>query len=602
MLSLALMLFVVGQMSAGTKVLVSDTLFDRAAHEQDFAFGADVSWLSQQESWGTVYRDRQGRARDLMDILKEEGINTLCFRVWVNPSGGWSGKNDVVNLCRRARKKGFRLLVGFHYSDTWADSGHQDKPGSWKDHTAAQLIQDVYDHTYDVLSALKQQGITPDWVKIGNETKYGMLWDDGKTKSTAGYDLFAKMIDSGCDAVHAVDSTIRTIVHLPEGHNWALYKSMFDQLKARHCKFDIIGMSAYPRWSHLDGPEMIVQTLANIKNLQGRYGKPVMVVETGHYNDRPLESNQFLADFMKQLLDNKVLGCCYWEPEAMSGYNLGAWDPTTHQASIAMDAFRGVRYREADYLMKASVESPGNLDVLGDVASVKVKVNATHVANRMKAVEVFLDNMKRASMAQSPYDTVVGQVARGRHTMCAMAIDSDNHTQMSDTLTFVTGPYAQLSAAPAAGDGGKGTKMTWGVCFPDSGKYQFVFQYAKTDTFRLATLTVGGDKGYISFPRTPRGNMASANVIVGAGEKTVTLAAATAAGLPQMVHLYMVPMVGDALPAESTDGIGAAETVGATGAPRCYTMGGMRLAAPRKGLNIVVQKHNGMVETKKMLR
>ncbi|MDO4757138.1 MAG: hypothetical protein Q4A54_12375, partial [Parabacteroides sp.] len=35
---------------------VRDTVFDRSAYEETFAFGADISWLSQQESWNTVYR------------------------------------------------------------------------------------------------------------------------------------------------------------------------------------------------------------------------------------------------------------------------------------------------------------------------------------------------------------------------------------------------------------------------------------------------------------------------------------------------------------------------------------------------------------------
>ena len=40
---------------AAQKFIVTDTIFDRKAHEETFAFGADISWLSQQESWNTVY-------------------------------------------------------------------------------------------------------------------------------------------------------------------------------------------------------------------------------------------------------------------------------------------------------------------------------------------------------------------------------------------------------------------------------------------------------------------------------------------------------------------------------------------------------------------
>ena len=67
---------------------VTDTIFDRKMHEQDFAFGADVSFVSQMESWNTVWRNKAGVAKDILEILKEQGINNVRLRVWVNPGGG----------------------------------------------------------------------------------------------------------------------------------------------------------------------------------------------------------------------------------------------------------------------------------------------------------------------------------------------------------------------------------------------------------------------------------------------------------------------------------------------------------------------------------
>ena len=108
---------------------VTETVFDREAYEDNFAFGADISWLSQQESWNTYYRNKDGKKTDLMNILQDDyQLNAVRFRVWVNPSGGWSGKQDVVNLCKRAHAKGFKIMISFHYSDTWADSKNQTIP------------------------------------------------------------------------------------------------------------------------------------------------------------------------------------------------------------------------------------------------------------------------------------------------------------------------------------------------------------------------------------------------------------------------------------------------------------------------------------------
>lgn len=129
---------------------VTDTIFDRKMHEQDFAFGADVSFVSQMESWNTVWRNKAGVAKDILEILKEQGINNVRLRVWVNPGGGWCGKNDVVKMAKRAHAKGMGIMLCFHYSDTWADPGTQERPAAWKDHSG---IRD-YEQNAAVMMAL----------------------------------------------------------------------------------------------------------------------------------------------------------------------------------------------------------------------------------------------------------------------------------------------------------------------------------------------------------------------------------------------------------------------------------------------------------------
>ncbi len=218
-----------GRMDAET---ISDTIFDRNALEQKFAFGADVGFVSQMESWGTKWLDKNGKQKDILQILKEQGINNVRLRVWVNPSGGWCGKKDVVKMAKRAHAMGMGVMLSFHYSDTWADPGTQECPAAWKDHTVDQLEQDVYDHTKDVIMALQEAGITPRWVQIGNETKRGMFYPTCQTNK-GGMDNFACMLKSGIKAVKECDSTIQTIIHLPDGHDNSLFRNMFDALKRR---------------------------------------------------------------------------------------------------------------------------------------------------------------------------------------------------------------------------------------------------------------------------------------------------------------------------------------------------------------------------------
>lgn len=489
----------------GEILTVRDTIFDRSAYEETFAFGADISWLSQQESWNTVYRNRKGKKEDLMTILKDEqGLNALRFRVWVNPSGGWSGKQDVINLCKRAHAKGFDIMIDFHYSDTWADPGSQTIPAQWQGHTVDQLAQDIYDHTYDVLYSLKSLGIIPKWVQIGNETKRGMLYDVGKTSSTQGYKNFAQFINSGYKAIKDVDESIQAIVHLPDGDDNSLYRSMFDNLKKHGAKWDIIGMSAYPRWSHLEPAEEIRQVIANIKDMKSRYGTPVMIVETGHYNDRPVESNNFLADFFKALIDNGALGAFYWEPEAMSGYELGAWDPVTHQASIAMDAYLGIKHVQVSHYMNVKVTSPIRFTQYEENQEMSMRVMATHEHGTIARLEFYSGDSLIGVDDAKPYNLKTDSLSVGAHNLYAIAYDTHGRLQSSDTVSVIIGKATILQEdSPGlilnidktnavliaddengyTGDGyingqeNKKLKAEWYIDVPAAGEYQLAFRY-----------------------------------------------------------------------------------------------------------------------------
>ena len=326
----------------GSKGATTTTqVFDRWEHEQ-FAFGADVSFIPNMEANKTKWLDKDGKEKDILQILKEQGINSIRLRVWTVKSGD-SSKAQVVEFCKRVKEMEMNLMIDFHYSDTWADPGKQTIPSSWTDHSVDALSKNIYKHTYDVLTAIKEIGIIPKWVQVGNETKRGMLYTVGQTNK-GGSEAFAKFVQSGYDAVKAVDESIQVIVHLPDGHDNALYHSIFDGLKKNGAKWDIIGLSAYPRWSHLDGPTMITKVMNNINDLKKRYGTPCMVVETGHYPNKAVEGNQYLVGLMDELIKNGDLGCFYWEPECLGGYDMGAWDSETLKPTVMMDAFLGIKH------------------------------------------------------------------------------------------------------------------------------------------------------------------------------------------------------------------------------------------------------------------
>ncbi|NML65967.1 cellulase family glycosylhydrolase [Hymenobacter sp. RP-2-7] len=316
------------------------------AAAQAFAKGADVGWLQQMEATGYVFRNGQGQPQDCFSLLKARGINSIRLRVFVNPSAdktsGHCSPAEVVAMAKRATDLGFRVMIDFHYSDTWADPGKQAKPATWASHSFAQLLTDVYDHTFSTMTALKASGVTPEWVQVGNEIPGGMLWPEGSTKNPA---QLAQLITKGYEAVKAVSPTSKVIVHLDRGNDNALYRNFFDTLTKNGGRFDVIGMSYYPYWLKQDYTASIANLRANLLDMVSRYpGKEVVVAEVG--GDYTLVQNTYdllaaTLQAVRAVPQGKGLGVFYWEPEgakSWSGYQLSAWTDDG-QPSPALRAF-----------------------------------------------------------------------------------------------------------------------------------------------------------------------------------------------------------------------------------------------------------------------
>lgn len=325
----------IGQLAGCKGQSVPSAVADR------FAKGADVSWITQQEKEGFRFYQSDGKPADIFSVLKEKGMNTIRLRVWVNPQGGWNGIDDVLSKAKRVQAAGMWLMIDFHYSDNWADPGKQTKPAAWQGLKFDDLKKALSSHTTTVLTRLKENGITPEWVQIGNETNDGMLWPDGRASTSMAN--FAALVNAGYDAVKAVSPTSQVIVHISNGYDRQLFRWMFGGLAAQQAKFDMIGMSLYP--SAADWETKNSQCIATIQDMIAQYHKPVMVVEVGMPANDPVTANAFISDLirkMRSVPDQMGKGVLYWEPQSYGkwqGYELGAFDETG-KPTAAMDAFR----------------------------------------------------------------------------------------------------------------------------------------------------------------------------------------------------------------------------------------------------------------------
>ncbi|MDP1841938.1 MAG: glycosyl hydrolase 53 family protein [Sediminibacterium sp.] len=305
-----------------------------------FAKGADIGWLSEMEAAGIQFYHPNGTATECIQLLKSFGINSIRLRVWVDPSNGWCGTEDVVKQAKRAVNAGMKIMIDFHYSDFWADPGKQNKPKAWQNFTTNELNDAVYTHTKNVMLALKANGVNPKWVQIGNETNDGMLWEEGR--ASKNMIQFASMLKAGIKAVKEVSNTSKTIIHLSNGYDNPMFRWMFDGLTSNGVEWDVIAMSLYPtkdNWIQLNN-----QCLVNMQDMISRYGKEIMISEVGMEVAESMACKQFLTDIIsktKSLTNHKGLGVFYWEPQSYNkwkGYTLGAFDQNG-KPTIAMEAF-----------------------------------------------------------------------------------------------------------------------------------------------------------------------------------------------------------------------------------------------------------------------
>lgn len=344
-----------------------------ATAQADFVKGADVGFLQGQERRGVKFHDRNGHERECLELLKNDyQLSAIRMRVWVNPRGGDCDKFALLAMAKRVKALGMDLMVDFHYSDSWADPAKQPIPKAWLGHSFEEMKQDVRNHTIEVLSLLKANGIQPRWVQVGNETTNGILWSvmtnerGWEAKDSLGNTIithsmghiktepqqYAGFIRAGYDAVKEVFPNAIVIVHLDRGHRQSLYDYNLDTILKYGGKFDMVGMSLYPYWAmdghpELNADDIISDCIKNIRHVSEKYKCDVMIVETGYevdeqHPEKMEEGRRQLARVVRESR-NETGGHCrgvfYWEPQCLpGGYKLGAFDGKATPTAI-MDGF-----------------------------------------------------------------------------------------------------------------------------------------------------------------------------------------------------------------------------------------------------------------------
>lgn len=314
--------------------------------------GMDISFVDEIEQAGGVYLDGN-QPVDCLKLMKDNGINAARLRIWNEPAGGFCNLERTLAMAKRIKALGMQLLLDFHYSDKWADPANQWKPQAWEHLAGEELQQAVYQYTYDVLAALKQQDTLPDMVQIGNEVTPGMLWDEGKVDGELDTDeqwsKFTALLKAGISAAKTVDARLNIMIHIDRGGDQPASYAFYDRLQQFGVEFDTIGLSYYPWWHGT-----LEDLQHNLYGLALRYGKEITVVETAYpWTLEPREGFQlivekeeqlhagypatvegqinYLQDFMsiiQRTPNDKGIGYYWWEP---------AWIPSKASWSVGHD-------------------------------------------------------------------------------------------------------------------------------------------------------------------------------------------------------------------------------------------------------------------------
>ncbi len=315
----------------------------------DFIAGADMSHLRFFEDRGITYRVNS-QIQDALTILKNRGFN--CVRLRLFTSSAAQAQADAYNytnnlaytlpLAVRVKNAGLKLLLDFHYSDTWADPGQQTKPAAWTNLTFAQLKTQLRTYNSNTIASFAAAGALPDYVQIGNEITPGMLWSEGRVggsfDNATQWSQLAQLLTNAIQGVKDASgtNTPKLIIHLDRGGDWTTTQWYFDNLASRQVTFDIIGQSYYPWWH---GNLAALRTC--LSNAAVRYNKPVMIMETAFPRSNstnifgiPASTNgqvQFvieLAKIIKSVPGSRGAGVFWWgtEYQQVAGANLAGFD------------------------------------------------------------------------------------------------------------------------------------------------------------------------------------------------------------------------------------------------------------------------------------
>lgn len=296
-------------------------------NSQEYMIGADLSFAKEAEDNGFVFKEGK-QPKKVLQLFRDHGYNWIRLRLFHSPTKLPNNLEYTIALAKEAKLKGYKFLLDYHYSDTWADPAKQFVPKAWEGKTQKEVEELVFSYTKKTMEAFREANVSPDMVQIGNEISNGMIQPYGKLPEN--WEHFAALIKAGINGVFASignNNAPKIMIHIDKGGDKEFTKYFFDKLHTYDIKYDVIGQSYYPWWH---GNLLDLRECLNFSAL--KYKKEIVLVETA-YNFSPAEYINKLAPFpetpegQKEFLEevHKIVlnipnnlgkGIFWWEPAA----------------------------------------------------------------------------------------------------------------------------------------------------------------------------------------------------------------------------------------------------------------------------------------------
>ncbi len=357
--------------------------------EVEFHFGVDLSYVNQILDKGGVFMEANA-VKDPYKIFAEQGSNIARFRLWHNPTWTmevygdegtqmYNDLEDVTLAISRAKAEGMKILLDFHYADSWADPGKQPIPAAWQDITSIGVLSDsVYQYTLKTLQSLSGQGLMPEYVQLGNETNCGMLYTDKPADfpncnvCEDGWVDYGRVINRAIQAVNDVSTDTKIMLHVADPVNVDWWFTNIES-QASITAYDIIGFSYYPLWHTGVGFSQLEQRVSSFKT---KFNKDIMILETAYpwtteWNDdygnlfggqdpvsgypyTPEGQTALMTDMTQSLIDAGAIGIFYWEPAWITSDLRTQWGTGSAWENNAFFDFdgnvnHGFDFMQADY-------------------------------------------------------------------------------------------------------------------------------------------------------------------------------------------------------------------------------------------------------------